>query len=637
MVTASQTVHLQVGPLSCDVVGADVRDLRVGSRRVVTRLYIAVRDDKWNTIPFSWTTRVVDTNDDDVVVTMSCLVDTAPISVEWTVRIMVRADGRFDYEMAGDTLSEFDYAKIGLNVHHPLPETLGSRYIAHRADHGVQGRIPALIDPQLFVDGKLTGMFTPYERLTLESGADDRVTFTFTGDEFEMQDHRNWTDYNLKTYGTPLEVPLPLHAMKGDRIEQAVSIDLQGLQVFQIGHSFASPEWHRLDVDRTRILQRPRIGTEYPDEYGRLAPEVGSLVRALGIDYVRVNLDLTDQTEPAAAQEKAQDVRDWALPLELTLVVSAGEPRADELAHLRAWLATVVPCLERVVVLEGPRGFAIGRTTTPTETVRRYRSVVEGFASVPCVSATEQFFAELNRWWPDPAGVDGFGFTICPQVHAADDTSVMENSWGQADTVVTARARSGGYPVHVTSIAMIGKFGPYPGGVPAGGPRPSCGDPRQHQLFGAAWTVSSVRQLVAAHAASATFFELFGDRGIMQENDAVSGAIRVDAVYRVLEEVLSWPESAFIDIRAAEGAPVVGLGAEWPDRGAVLLANLSAAPVPVKLYGLIGAEAQIATLTDIPHESATWVTAAEKELAEGHGEGLSLTLDSFGVARVWTR
>ena len=62
----------------------------------------------------------------------------------------------------------------------------------------------------------------------------------------------------------------------------------------------------------------------------------------------------------------------------------------------------------------------------------------------------------------------------------------------------------------MTSVAMIGKFGPYPGGVPDVPSTPSYGDDRQGLLFGAAWAVSSLRQLVDAEAASATYFELSG-------------------------------------------------------------------------------------------------------------------------------
>jgi hypothetical protein len=248
---------------------------------------------------------------------------------------------------------------------------------------------------------------------------------------------------------------------------------------------------------------------EFPAEVANIGRAAAGYVVGLSLDYVRLDLDLTAEEIGSAATAKGRQVNEWGLPLELVAVVSAGAPRPEELARLDRWLADLHPRVERVVVLEAPRGFYIGRTTSPGDKVRAYRQVVERHCgAVAMVSATEQFFAELNRAWPELAGVDGVGYTICPQVHAADDISIMENSWGQADTVLTARARSGGRPVHVTSVAMIGKFGPYPGGVPDIAVRSSYGDPRQHELFGAAWTVSSLRQLVDAEAASATYFEL---------------------------------------------------------------------------------------------------------------------------------
>ena len=35
------------------------------------------------------------------------------------------------------------------------------------------------------------------------------VTISFTGDLFEMEDQRNWTDASYKTYSTPLRIPYP--------------------------------------------------------------------------------------------------------------------------------------------------------------------------------------------------------------------------------------------------------------------------------------------------------------------------------------------------------------------------------------------------------------------------------------------
>ena len=158
---------------------------------------------------------------------LSCLVDRPPINAEWTVTVAGSAAGEFSYLMRGRALSSFRFAKLGLNLHHPLPESLGARYVARRGDMVAIGKIPTLIEPQFVVDGKLTGMFMPYAELVLQSAGDDELVFRFTGDEFEMQDHRNWTDYNLKSYGTPLEVPLPLSAQPGQVFEQSVVVDVR--------------------------------------------------------------------------------------------------------------------------------------------------------------------------------------------------------------------------------------------------------------------------------------------------------------------------------------------------------------------------------------------------------------------------
>ncbi len=176
---------------------------------------------------------------------------------------------------------------------------------------------------------------------------------------------------------------------------------------------------------------------------------------------MRVNLDLTSDEGLSPAAVKAHQVSGWNRPLELVLIINPGRPLEAEITCLGKWLEEVRPQLDRVVVLEGPRGFYIERTTTPGKKARAYWDVIEDrWGPSAFVSATDQFFAELNRWWPELAGVDGVGYTICPQVHAGDDISIIENRRGQADTVATARAPSGGRPLHITSVAMIGKFGP---------------------------------------------------------------------------------------------------------------------------------------------------------------------------------
>jgi hypothetical protein len=252
------------------------------------------------------------------------------------------------------------------------------------------------------------------------------------------------------------------------------------------------------------------------------------------------------------------------------------------------------------------------------------------------VSATEQFFAELNRWWPELAGVDGVGYTICPQVHAADDISLMENSWGQADTVTTARVRSGGRPVHITSVAMIGKFGPYPAGVPDATVLSAYGDGRQTQLFGAAWALSSLRQLVDAEAVSATYFELSGARGLVDAPAGGTGTAAVPVpVYRVLETVLSWGPANLVRVGTTH-SEVVGLGGEWPDRSELLVANLCQDDRRVALSGLSGPVTEVAELSLVSPRGAEWTAVTSAPLSSLNAGTPELTIGRYGVTRVRT-
>lgn len=629
------TQVLGAGVLRCVLDGADIRDLTVGGTRVLTRLYIAVRDEKWNTIPFSRVVQTLESDPDHFLVRLSCAVDVPPVKAEWVVEISGRSAGEFRYSMSGRALSHFRYAKIGLNLHHPLPESLGTRFIARRGAAETLGIIPSLIEPQFFIEGKLTGMFPPYSELVLQHSADDRIAFAFSGDEFEMQDHRNWTDYNLKSYGTPLEVPLPLEAEPGQRIDQAVTIDLRGARALGGAPRQPAPSPLRLPLDLTRVGRLPCLGTEYPDELSSVVEPAAARVKELGLAHVRLNVDFTTADGAEIGEIRAREIASWNTPIELVAMVSTGEPRAEEVARLREFGQSLRTQIIRVAIIEAPRGFLIGRTATAGSKVRRYREAVEeGAGPVGLISATEQFFAELNRAWPDLEGLDGVGYTLCPQVHAADDVSLMENSFGQADTVATARARSGGRPVHVTSVVLLGKFGPYPGGVPDTPALPAYGDPRQYTTFAATWTLSSLRQLSDAEAASVTYFELFGDRGLVR---LVDGELVVSPAFLVIEAAISWSGGNLVRI-GGDCGPVVGLGAKWADRGEFLVANVTPEPRRIELDGLPGAPIEIAELCqDHGSGQARWESRTGLDGAQSSAGTLAALLDPYGVLRVRTR
>ena len=50
----------------------------------------------------------------------------------------------------------------------------------------------------------------------------------FTGETFEIEDHRNWTDASYKIYGTPLALPFPVEIKQATKVTQSVAITLRG-------------------------------------------------------------------------------------------------------------------------------------------------------------------------------------------------------------------------------------------------------------------------------------------------------------------------------------------------------------------------------------------------------------------------
>ena len=160
---------LRAGPVTCILDGIDLRSVRRGGRELAQRVYVAIRDEGWGTVPATVGSLDVDQREDGFRVTFDCRNDEADIAFAWCGEIVGAPDGTITYRLAGTAEAAFRYAKIGFNVHHPLLETVGRRYRATCADGSeATGTIDAQIEPQRVVDGVLTAMFAPYSALAID-------------------------------------------------------------------------------------------------------------------------------------------------------------------------------------------------------------------------------------------------------------------------------------------------------------------------------------------------------------------------------------------------------------------------------------------------------------------------------------
>ncbi|MFO7671026.1 MAG: hypothetical protein R6W31_15320, partial [Bacteroidales bacterium] len=141
------------------------------------------------------------------------------------------------------------------------------------------------------------------------------------------------------------------------------------------------------------------------------------------------------------------------------------------------------------------------------------------FPGVKLGTGVNAYFAELNRIRPTVEKADFVSFTISPQVHAFDDTTLVENLEAQAEVILSAKLLFPGKPVFVSPVTLKQRFNvvatarePESGA----GSLPSSVDVRQMSVFAAAWTLGSLKFLSQSGAGLVTYYETTGWKGLIQ-------------------------------------------------------------------------------------------------------------------------
>jgi D-apionolactonase len=221
---------LYAGPVRALLDGIDLRYVSIGRTELVRRVYVAVRDRNWNTIPGEISGLEVDARDDSFDVRFSVRHRSADIAFAWEGAILGTADGRITYGLDGVAEQDLQYNRIGICVHHPWRETAGAPFRARTPEGELEGTFPDLIGPQLVKDGKIYALFPAYDGLDVTLPAGGTLRLEFEGDLWETEDHRNWTDANFKTYSTPLALGFPHDLGSGERLAQRVTIRPEGVE-----------------------------------------------------------------------------------------------------------------------------------------------------------------------------------------------------------------------------------------------------------------------------------------------------------------------------------------------------------------------------------------------------------------------
>ena len=604
-VTSAQPHHLRAGPLRAvfEPTTGFLRYLTVGDTEVLRGIYAAVRDENWDTVPGEIEVVRLEQPENSFDLQFTSVHKQDEVHFVWQGRITGEASGKVVFSFDGEALTGFQRNRIGFCVLHPVTCAGVACTLEHVDGSVEEDYFPKLISPHQPFENLRAIMHGPVPGLS--------ATVRMTGDTFETEDQRNWTDASFKTYCTPLSEPLPATVPAGTRIRQAVTLEFTG------DFPAAKNEAQALSIQLTEdTFESPELGLGSSQML--LNEQALERLKRLKLDHLRLELDLAADYEARLEQAfKEAEAVDTGLELALHL----SDEAEAELEGLLKALKRIEPPVDRFLVF-GKQG-----KTTSAHLLTLARRVLSAYdSSIPIGGGTDAFFTELNRARPPTDALEIVVYSLNPQVHAFDDASLTETLPVQAETVRSAAAFSGGKPVGVSPVTLAMRWNPNA----TGEARPNPGDPRQKNLYGAAWTLGSLKYLMTSGAVSLTYFETFGPTGIMDEHG-------VYPLYHVFADVAEFKDGVVRESVSSHPLQVESLVLQRGDQLRLLLANMTNEPQTVTLEGLSG-EFSIRRLNEENLEAAGLeperYRKASSETLQTKNDSLTLTLKPHELVRL---
>lgn len=501
-------MQLNAGPIQLTYKHGFLRTLTVNGDEVLRMIYFALRDRDWNTARITITDESIHSEAESFVVDYNWQVDDLGIQMRGKVHIEGQPGSNITVDFYGNAVNTFWRNRVGLCILHPIEGISGQPCLVEHPDgRTTHATFPNLISPhQPFL--KVQGM-------TWQMTSGQPCTLAFAGDIFETEDQRNWTDASYKTYSMPLDRPFPVEVPVGAEIRQTVSFQPvfqpvsspQPVSSQDITHQQKHPAKSQTETRNAPI----RVGLGHRIDGPPLTATEADRLKRLGLSHLRADVLLHQndwQTHVKAAKQEA-DLLNVSLELALFFGSDAAA-EAEQFARFAQEYTLLIYALSLFQATTGRTADALLNQAIPV-----FRRHLPG---VFLGGGTDANFVELNRHRFDFSQVDFITYSINPQVHAFDDQTLMENVAAQADTVRSARELSGGKPVHVSPVTLLPRFNP--DAPPRTGRGRPPADPRLSTEFGAEWTRRSLQTLTQAGAASMTYFETHGPRGLMNEGDA---------------------------------------------------------------------------------------------------------------------
>ncbi len=572
--------ELCAGPLRMRFENGDLRYIKWGEHEILRRVYAAVRDRNWDTIPAQICNLECSIQEDSFQISYDATHRQREIDFVWHGEITGYEAGTIRFTFDGEARSTFLRNRIGFCVLHSA-DLAGQPCRARYAN----GSEYTTSFPELVAAEQPVKALHDLSAITHEVAPGVWAEVSFSGDLFEMEDQRNWIDASYKTFCTPLRLPFPLEIAAGTRIRQAVELRLHGVATIRAQSAqVTQPEPDILLSLTEQRFALPPLGHGL-GPHSLSAREIEHLA-TLKPAHLRVDVKLAEASVDELLTRASLTSQQLNAPLEMALFLS--QNAEAELQSLVQWLRRQQPRVARWLI------FDPGAKSSSARSLQLARQWLREFGA-PIGGGTNADFYQLNQFRPPANLMDFVAFSMNPQTHAFDDTSLVETL-----TVIPAPVRSARHyfnhlPVVVSPVTFKPRFNAVATGAIAetADKLPANVDVRQLSLFGAAWTLGAIKRLAESEATSITLFETTGWRGVMeteagsplpQQFPSLPGA--VFPLYHVLADVAEFAGGEMIGMQSGDPLKVEAMLLERGERRSLLLANLTPEAQTATLAGI---------------------------------------------------
>ncbi len=586
-------VELKAGPLKLIYEQGDLRTIRWGEVEIIRRITMALRDRDWGTVAPVLSGFSMAVGQDSFQITYQVENRQGEIDFAWQGSIHGEPDGAITFSMDGEARSTFWRSRIGFCLLYPAALAGKEAHVMH-----AQGLEEEAVFPLDIAADQPVPSFADIARVSHPVAPGILAEVSFSGDVFEMEDQRNWTDASYKIFSTPLRLPSPVEIQAGDRVSQSITLRLRQSQpvgaerITEIGAGQIGGGSVLSFQPGMQAQSLPGIGLGSASHGQPLTPKELARLRRLNLHHQRVDLYLQapgweDCLRRATLEARALDVGLLAALLGPENALAQLDTLRDLLDELKPPL-TMLLCFPALELFKG--GSPVGAA------VQAVRRVLGG--SVPIAAGTNTDLIFLKRSLPPMEQIQALTFAICPQVHAFDNTSLVETLETQRDVVRSARRLDPRLPVMVSLVTLKMRFNSYATGTSAPinpGELPPQVDVRQMALFGAAWTLGSFSYLAQGGANAVTYYETSGWRGVMEVESGSSlpevfqsQAGCVFPLYHVLADLGEFRGGQFRPLQSNQPLKALGIQLLKEDKECLVVANLTPLAQSIALDGLAG-------------------------------------------------